>query len=332
MTHTFEREPLEQYRLLQSDDVDFSRKIVTELYCPHTLLPLEGDRVNARLNAVEGKNFNFGFLTYGVNTKIDLPPLPDCYHVNLTLSGKSQIIKKGDTVLTEGLKGGAILLPEHTYNVLWNKNTKQFAFRFRKQQLESHLASLIRQPVKNTIEFETLFSLNNNLGKSLLSACHLLQKEWEINETIHLSPIAKKSLESYVMTSFLTATLHPFSEHLYYNYETKDVNEQLVDKVVEYIEDYIYNLPTLEDLTNYANVSARTLQLAFKRYKNMTPMNYVQLTKLKKAHEDLRRAKETNEKIIDIAIKWGFYNPGRFSAIYKKEFGQLPSETIKESK
>lgn len=322
-------EPLKNYNLLQSNDVDESQEIVSSMYCKHSLIPLNGDTVDAKLNAIKGDYFNFGFLTYGVNANIDLPPLESCYHVNITLSGESIVDnKKGLKLKTWGMKSGAVLLPGEQYHVIWKDNTRQYAFKFPKKKLEKHLSSLIYEDVNSRINFETVFDLNSAAGRGLIRACSLLQKEWEEKNVICLSPIARRQLESYVMTSFLIAAKNPYSEKLLFDYKAKDLNEQLVRRVINYVEEHAHELPSLTDLTSYAGVSARTLQLAFKRYLNMSPMQYVQKVRLKRAHEHIIQARHTGEKITNIAMTWGFYNPGRFSQLYKQHYGCTPKETL----
>lgn len=322
-------EPLKKYNLLQSNDVHEAQQIVTSMYCEHALVPLKGDQVKAKLNAIEGENFNFGFLTYGVKANINLPPLESCYHVNIPLSGESLIDnRKGTKLKATSMKEGAILLPEEKYNVIWKDDTRQYAFKFPQDKLENHLSSLIFEPVDSRINFDTIFVLDSVAGRGFIRACTMLQTEWEQNNTFSLSPVVRRHLESYIMTSFLIAAKNPYSEKLLVDYKTKDLNEALVRRVVNYIEEHVHELPELADLTTYAGVSARTLQLAFKRYQNMTPMQYVQKVRLKRAHDHIIRARYTGEKITNIGMQWGFYNPGRFSQLYKSHYGCTPKETL----
>lgn len=329
MTKTQGNEPLQEYNLLHSNDVDISRKIVTDMYCEHELVPLVGDEVNAKLNAVEGDQFNFGFLTYGVDAKIVLPALPSCYHVNITLAGNSIVDdKQGSSFHTDGMNSGAILLPEHTYDVIWKKNTRQYAFKFHQKKLERHLETLIYEKIDSSIAFDTVFDLTSTTGQGLVRACLLLQTEWEQNSTIAFSPVARRHLESFIMSSFLIAAKNQYSEKLLVDYKTKELNEELVRCVKDYLHENIDQLPCLTDLTSFAKVSARTLQLAFKRYANCSPMEYVQKLRLQRAHEQIVNARHTGDKITSIAMEWGFYNPGRFSQLYKKEYGCTPREMM----
>lgn len=326
-------EPLSNFNLLHSNDVDFSQSLVSEVYCEHSLVPVKGTKVDAKLNAVEGTKLTFGYLTYGVDAKILLPPLPPCYHVNITLAGNSCISRNGKTGFTEGMKSGAILLPDEKASVLWSKDAKQYALKFPREKLENHLSALINERVHGPIDFDLTFDLQNNAGRSLLRACILLQAEWEEQSTLILSPVARRHLESLVMTNFLLAAKSPYTEKIYgIHQQNENPGKMLVEKVKDYIEENVHELPELAELTTYAGVSARSLQIGFKQHVGLSPMEYVRNIRMQRAHEQLENAVYTGENVTDIAMRWGFYNVGRFSQLYRAMYGQSPRETIMRAK
>jgi AraC family ethanolamine operon transcriptional activator len=72
-------------------------------------------------------------------------------------------------------------------------------------------------------------------------------------------------------------------------------------------------------------VSRRTLERAFQRVLGMSPCHYLMLFRLCRAKEDLAKGEGT---VSSIAMKYGFYELGRFSGKYKEFFEELPSETL----
>lgn len=326
-------EPLSNFNLLHSNDVDFSQSLVSEVYCEHSLVPVRDTKVDAKLNAVEGTKLTFGYLTYGVDAKILLPPLPPCYHVNITLAGNSCISRNGKTAFTEGMKSGAVLLPDQKASVLWSKDAKQYALKFPREKLENHLSALINERVHGPIDFDLTFDLQNTAGRSLLRACILLQAEWEEQSTLILSPVARRHLESLVMTNFLLAAKSSYTEKIYgIHQQNESPSKMLVEKVKDYIEENVHELPELTELTTYAGVSARSLQIGFKQHVGLSPMEYVRNIRMQRAREQLENAVYTGENVTDIAMRWGFYNVGRFSQLYKTMYGQSPRETIMRAK
>ena len=73
---------------------------------------------------------------------------------------------------------------------------------------------------------------------------------------------------------------------------------------------------------------ARTLNYAFREIFGVTPKEYLQVTRLDGVRKDLHR-REPSAKISDIANKWGFWHMGQFAADYRRQFGELPSETTR---
>lgn len=321
-------EPLSNFNLLQSNDVDFSQSLVSEVYCEHSLVPVQGTAVKAKLNAVEGTMLTFGYLTYGVDAEILLPPLPPCYHVNITIAGKSCISRNGKSAITEGMKSGAVLLPDQKASILWSKDAKQYALKFPRDKLENHLSALINESVDDPINFDLTFNLQNTAGRSLLRACILLQAEWEEQSTLILTPTARRNIESLVMTNFLLASSNSYTEKIYdIHRKNESPGKMLVQKVKDYIEENAHELPELADLATYAGISARSLQIGFKQHLGVSPMTYVRNIRMQRAHEQLENAFYTGETVTEIAMRWGFYNVGRFSQLYKSIYGRSPKET-----
>ena len=77
-----------------------------------------------------------------------------------------------------------------------------------------------------------------------------------------------------------------------------------------------------------ADVTVRTLQLAFRRHLDTTPMAYLRRVRLHHAYDQLRTASPGSTTVANVAAQWGFFNFGRFAGRYRAEFGELPSQTL----
>jgi AraC-like DNA-binding protein len=106
-----------------------------------------------------------------------------------------------------------------------------------------------------------------------------------------------------------------------------------VPRYVKRARDYIHahaSTPiTLDDLVKHAGCSYRTLQAAFNTSYGMSPMAYVRSMRMIHAHRDLLAA-ENGTTVSDVALKWGFIHLGRFAKNYARQFGVLPSETLRQ--
>jgi AraC-like DNA-binding protein len=78
---------------------------------------------------------------------------------------------------------------------------------------------------------------------------------------------------------------------------------------------------SLDLLAATVNLSRKKLILGFKKYFDMSPIQYVYNQRLNKALTLLR---DTNLSIIDISIKVGYKHPQNFSQAFSKKFGHPP--------
>ena len=84
----------------------------------------------------------------------------------------------------------------------------------------------------------------------------------------------------------------------------------------------------LTDIAGAACVTARAVQIAFRRHLDTTPMAYLRRVRLDQAHEELRAA-APGATVTIIAARWGFASPSRFTVDYRAAYGELPSHTLR---
>jgi AraC-like DNA-binding protein len=85
----------------------------------------------------------------------------------------------------------------------------------------------------------------------------------------------------------------------------------------------------IDGLATEAGVSQRTLEYAFREALDVTPVGYLRLHRLDGARRELSAADPTETSATTIAARWDFTELGRFSVVYKKLFGEPPSETLR---
>lgn len=79
---------------------------------------------------------------------------------------------------------------------------------------------------------------------------------------------------------------------------------------------------TLQDWAQRLGVDAKTIQRLCARELDMTFGQWRQQIRLLRALERLAHG----EKVIDVALSQGYASPSAFTAMFKKRFGQLPSQ------
>jgi len=104
------------------------------------------------------------------------------------------------------------------------------------------------------------------------------------------------------------------------------VRSRALRLALDYIESNADIAPTVRNICRASGASYRTLNYAFVERFGVAPKQYLQVVRLDGARKDLRRL-GSRSAIADIANHWGFWHMGQFAADYRRQFGELPSET-----
>jgi len=99
-------------------------------------------------------------------------------------------------------------------------------------------------------------------------------------------------------------------------------------RALDYIDAIADETPSIQEICRLTGVSWRTLDYAFRDHLGVSPKRYLQAVRLTGARSALQRS-GPDVKISDVANDWDFWHMGQFSADYRRQFGELPSETLK---
>lgn len=94
-----------------------------------------------------------------------------------------------------------------------------------------------------------------------------------------------------------------------------------VEKMVKWVEDNLRNDPTLEKMASYVGYSEWYCSSKFHEVTGVTFKEYVSKRKLSLAAKALL---ETNDRILDVALSYGFSSNEAFSRAFCKEYGCSP--------
>lgn len=319
--------PLRQHGLLQTESIDQAVDVVSRVYVPHTL-ELGGSkrRLDAILNAVSSPTLTFGYLTYGADTTVVLPPMEACYHINLTLRGHSSAQCGDQQARTVGLRGGQILRPDRPSRVTWFKDAEQYALKVPRAVLEEHLTTMLNRPWSGVIPFDTQLDLNTPAGKGLLRLANLYQQEWDEDGALVQLPSARHNIESLLLSKVLQVVGAARFD------DERDITPSgWLQDAVEFIHASLDTLPTVVDVARFVGVSVRTLERGFRAQYSVSPARYLADLRMRQTREELRGQLAPGTTVTSVAMKWGFYHPGRYSAAYFRRYGERPSETLKRN-
>ncbi|MEL7034806.1 MAG: helix-turn-helix domain-containing protein [Cyanobacteria bacterium J06592_8] len=88
---------------------------------------------------------------------------------------------------------------------------------------------------------------------------------------------------------------------------------------------------TLKQLCSELGTSSSALSYGFQDLFGMSPMAYIKTQRLNGVRRTLKKADPKTTMVIGVAQQWGFWSNGHLARDYKQMFGELPSETLKQS-
>lgn len=100
-----------------------------------------------------------------------------------------------------------------------------------------------------------------------------------------------------------------------------------IEQSLTYIEKHLTEEIRTEELANTIGLSPFYFQRLFKRLVKKPVQEYIKLRRLAKVIENL---KDTDRRILDIALDYGFSSHANFTRVFKETYGMTPDEYRKD--
>lgn len=319
--------PSKRHRLVASSEWDEIRTWSDKVYMPYTVSPIGRlIRPDSVLDAASIGHFTLSRFKYGIPVNIkDFSPDAGTGMVLTTIEGSARHWSEPNAFSDTGVGDSFVVDNSRThYWVDFAPGHLQVNLTF------SHdaLADLHQRWYGQSAD-ERLWTIKFRFGGAQSSWMTLLayvcRCMTEMPDAIDSTPLGKH-LEELIGVHLLTewrkqldhppmATAHRMAPR----------HVLLAEK---YIDDHAHLSPTLSELAAVAGVSVRTLSQAFREYRSTTAMAAVRERRLHGVRAELLLA-GPGSTVRTIAESWGFVNMGLFAGLYRRRFGEAPSDTLR---
>ena len=102
--------------------------------------------------------------------------------------------------------------------------------------------------------------------------------------------------------------------------------EHIRRRALNFIADNAADAVTVGDLCRATGASHATLDRAFRDKFGVSPKRYIMSVRLNQVRRALLGS-QSSQTIVDLANRWGFWHMGQFARDYRRQFGELPSQT-----
>jgi AraC-like DNA-binding protein len=317
---------LERHRIFHSCHVDEARSYLQSKQFQLDISPRHAGDLDVHINGVYLPGMWLGYFGYGPPVTIRAVGRDD-YWVQFPLGGPIEIADASSSVICD-TRRAAVLSPTRTdfYRVRSSIGCGRLSLSFTQANLVEQLAALLGESPTVPLYFASTVDLTMGYGRSLARYVRTAVEDLEQAGSLLWGPTAMSAFEQFVMTALLMSHPHNYSEAL--RRLGKPIAPRDVRRALDYIEARLDQPITVADLVEATGVAGRTLFMHFKAVKGVSPMRYVRDARLRQVRQALLEA-APEASVTSIATDAGFTHLGRFSMVYRRRFGESPSETLK---
>lgn len=321
---------LQNHTILSSSDLDEVRESIKNLASRHDL-DVHGHNAHfsARVAAVECDDLNLMHVSFG-NTRLSVESSEeddDGLLLYIVTSGKGVACHSGCEV--EFSPGTGFMRDLSAPVSATEDNFSALVLRLSKSKLKNHTRALVGENVDLMgLKFDPLiepampgWNVFRNTVRYVAEALDGSLQELQ-------NPMITTQMTDMLFTQCLSLLPNSYQDVMN-DRATTLVVPYYVKRARDYIHAHLDKKLGLSDISMAAGCGYRGLQKGFMDAFGMTPMTYVRSVRLKRIRAILTT--DTNGKTVsEIAQQWGFTHMGRFAQDYQREFGELPSETIRK--
>jgi len=277
----------------------------------------------------EGKYFPLPFgAAYRSISKTDWlvrhAPEASGYSLHMQRSGETSWTSAKDALHSSS--GSAIIQNlEQVRQLAGSRGSSGEGLFFTVQCLTLKLSHLLDAPVHKPIRFHCPLIHDPHVLAPLRSIIDIIAQGLSGNAPLIKAPLALINLQQAAAHMVLQNLSHNYS-HVLASHPPTPAPRQ-IKRAIEFIRASLAAPISLNDIAEHSAISARSLQLGFRKYKGMTPMEFLRTQRLERVREDLLDPSVPAD-VQHIALSWGFIHFYVFVRYYKKLFGESPQTTL----
>lgn len=304
---------------LHSADVDAVRQLLSQSYAPTKVEPLgrslrlsvAGSEVDG-LTALQLSNPTGARLQHQVNFQ--------GYAIALPISGTLTIEAPGQAIVATPA-AASIVTASQLQRSTYSEGYAMHCLLLDDVMLRAQLAERLGRSVPRPLVFGPQLATDTALARTLRQLADTLVR----GAALAGSALALQAVHRSIVDLVLQGLPHRDRDALQRGGPCR-VLPGTVRRAIDFMQANAARPITLADIAAAAGTAPRSLQQAFRRFHDTTPMAFLRDCRLDGARRDLLDP-DQRAAIATIAIAWGFVHLGGFAAQYRSRFGERPSET-----
>lgn len=319
---------LQDHEVMSTPDVEVAEAVISQLL-GQARLTVEGraDGFEATLNAVRFLDVSMAYLDLHVEATLDVPASADCFTVHMTTNGTAQVTLNGQRHEVTAFFT-LVVSPGTSYSLHLGADSPQLILRFERAAVERQLSRMLGRSLDGPIVFEPFGDLTQEEAVRWHGAIQILSSEVVSRNSLIHKGVGAVALEELLISTLFYIQGSNYSDRV--RATRRPSGRPAVRRSIEYIEEHLAEPIALADLAASSGMSVRSVQAGFRDDLGTTPVSYIRDRRLDRARETLMQAvPEDGLTVTEVAQRWGFGHLGSFAVLYKKRFGESPSQTLR---
>lgn len=313
-------EPASLPKRLRGRSPEEAREVGTQLYYPHQLqIRGAGAQFSMAATTTAIGPLSIGTLKYSVPVTIETGPYESAYQVNIAQRG-TIATSAGNRSIVSTRSLGAVYGPTvDTALRGWDTPCTMFTVKIDRVEFERIISAYLGIEISRPVDFSLPLAVDTVNGAAWMGAVNRLAR---LSTVVADLPLLAEHLTEQVVVGLLWTADSSLQNHLH---GIAPANVSAVRRGIDLIRAIPGESLTLDIIADYAGVSGRSLQLAFRDELGISPMQYLKAVRLDRVAETLRDSSASN--VAETARRFGFHHLGRFASEYQARHGEKPSET-----
>src|SRR3984885_8847428 len=310
----------------RTTDIDEAADALDRVYVAAELTPVGTKSVNMQMNALQLPLLTAGYLGFGVDIAIRADDVT-AYYIDAPLSGRAVSRWRDGGVGKTTIGSVAVFTPGTPCVLDWSGDCGQICLKVSEPQMRRQLEAMLNRSVRKRITFDRQLNLRTTAANDWYYLVRLLAREARQPGGLLDHRLAVGNLQLLLIQGLLQIQPHNYTEALIES--EGPASAAVAKRAIDLMHAHPETPWGTAELARATGASARTLQRAFERSDQPSPMLYLRRLRLQRVHAELAANSPDSLTVTMVAGRWGFMHLGRFASQYRQLFGETPSETLR---
>ncbi len=315
----------------RTSDIDVAIERITRMFGPHHIEPAgHGRDIDFEHSFAWLANICINQLAYGRELRNSIGEFDDeNYCVMLPIGGDYAIETAGKRVEANA-DSITIINPSCPVTLEASSDYSNVSVRITRHAVDNALVNHIGVKSGKPVQFNPHPQALQDGTEPLRNLVLQVWQDCQMNSSLSTFGIVGRELEVLLASMLLTRVPNNYSDKIAKVGEIKP--SSATEAAANFIRDNAREDINLDDVIRVSGLAKTSLYTEFGKYYGMTPMEFLRRERLRLAYNALASASAESICVTNVALDCGFMHFSRFANYYKKQFGELPSETLQRNR